>query len=322
MIGRIVAAMCGMALGGAASGPAPDLSNQPGTWEFRADYSHGHPFGATPAETRAVAAEIAALAAVVRETAVFNPPLGFHARPYARYAPFNCELNRNCTAGPLTSELDVVFYYFARLNLRGNPAWGGELKSHAVFYINDMPHAMPGDCFAAGSPLRMPDRRKICLEPVESRRVAGFSVFSQKGAETLVLTNSRPAWVPMSTEEYLQAIVQDRVAGLIDPVRAELAALKPEQRGLPAWYLPSPDSASGLVPPGTPHARPIVTENPNYFDRSLPRTAIQLLSVDFVYYKLVSEPAQSEVLGNQRVWEFSNQADWKRIAALVEPAAR
>jgi hypothetical protein len=322
MMRRIVAAMCWIALGGAASGAAPGLSNQPGTWQFRADYSRGYPFGATPAETRAVAAQVAALAEIVRQTAVFNPPLGFQARPYARYSPFNCELSRNCTAGPLVSELDVVFCYFAGLSRQGNPAWGGELKSHAVFYINDMPHTIPGDCFRSASPLRMPGRRKICLEPVESRRVAGFPVFSQQGVETLVLTNGRPAWVPMSAEEYLQAMIGDRLAGLDDPLRAELAALTPEQRGLQAWHLPSHNAASGLVPPGTSHARPVVTENPNYFDRSLPRTAIQLLSVDLVYYMLVAEPAESDVLGNRRVWEFSNMADWKRIAAVVEPAAR
>lgn len=320
---RIVAALCGIALCGAAPGPEPkDLSNQPGTWGFRADYSHGHPFGATAAETSTVAAKVAALAAIVREAAVFNPPLGFQARPYARYSPFNCKINRNCAAGPLVAELDIVFYYFAGLTRQGNPAWGGELNSHAVFSINDLSHLIPGECFAAGSSLRVPDRRRICLEPVESRRVAGFPVFSQRGVETLVLTNGRPAWVPMSAEEYLQAIARDRVAGPDDPLHAELAALTPEQRALQAWYLPSHGTGSGLVPPGTPHARPVVTENPNYLDRALPRTAIQLLSVDLVYHMLVSEPAASDILANRRVWEFSNQADWKRIAALVEPAAQ
>jgi hypothetical protein len=40
------------------------------------------------------------------------------------------------------------------------------------------------------------------------------------------------------------------------------------------------------------------------------------------YYMLVGEPAQSQILSNRRLWEFSNAANWKRIAVLIQPAGR
>jgi hypothetical protein len=319
----LCAALCGIALAAAATEPTPpkDLSREPGTWVFRADYSQGHAFSATAAETGVLAAKIAELAAIARAAPVFNPPLGFQARPLAHYAPSVCERRRKCAEGPLAAELDLAFYYFSGLDREGNPAWGGPRRSRAVFYINNRAQTIPGECFEAGSALRMPDRRKICLEPIECRRVAGYPVYYRKEVETLVFTNGRPVWVPMTAEEYLEAIVRDRETGAAEELRAELAALTAEQRALPAWYLPPRGPGSGLVPPGTPEARAVVTENPAYFDPSLPRTALQLLAVDLVYYAPPLEPPGSELLANRRLWEFSNTVDWKRVAALVEPAS-
>jgi hypothetical protein len=347
--------ICGLSLYIAMAVPVASraqdkLAEITGSWEFRADYSNSHAlqvFKPTPAETKAMAAHTDSLAALVGASKIFNPPLGFQARARARHYPLWCELNHNCTAGPPVPEFELDFFPFNGINKRtGRPDWGGEVFSNVTFWINDTASALPRDCFGAGTPYRMTDRRKICLQPAESRRLAGrYPVFFEKGIETSALMNGRPVCAPVTAEEFLEAIIGSRLARLddqdknygrkdpgrpaservlVDPIRRELAALKPGQRRLQAWYL-APQATptglpSGLVPPGTASAKPVITENPNYFDRACPPSEIQLITVTFLYYFLVDKPAESSFLGNRRLWEFSNAADWPRIAGLVAHA--
>jgi hypothetical protein len=340
---KAILSLCGFGLWVAVVSPAfvqdsLDLSKVSGTWQYKGDFRYSQQFfKATPEETKIVSSQLGDLAAILSETRVFTPPLGFQPRPLARWSPWECELRHNCMAGPLVSEIDLVFYEMFR-DRSGGIGFGGETKSHGYFYINDLPRALPGDCLGAGAPCRTPDRRKMCLEPAETRRVGGYPVSYDHGIETIVLTNGRPAWVPVTAEDYLAALIRSRVADLdesekkynqkdpnrpaveeqlVGPVRRQLAALTPAQRQLQAWVGADPEGGSGLVAPHTAYARPLVTENPEYFDKSRSRTDIQLIVVLLDYYMLNSEPAESEFVPNRRVWQFSNEADWKRIAGLV-----
>jgi hypothetical protein len=109
---------------------------------------------------------------------------------------------------------------------------------------------------------------------------------------------------------------------VLEPLRAELARLSPAERASPAWYKFDGEKwkESGLVAPNTPNSRQLVTANPEYFDRSLPRTAIQVITVvlecefpvDWMHLE-----GENHV-SPRRAYEFLTTADWARVAKLIE----
>ena len=74
----------------------------------------------------------------------------------------------------------------------------------------------------------------------------------------------------------------DTVRAIADHYDAELRALSPAQRSAPAWVKVSDAGVLDLVAPGSPDSRRLVAPNPALFSPSLPRSAIQLLTVQAV----------------------------------------
>ena len=115
-------------------------------------------------------------------------------------------------------------------------------------------------------------------------------------------------------------VAPDRV---IEPLRAELARMTPAERASPAWYdkLPEGPDASGLVAPHAPRAVELVTTNPDFFDRSRPRTDFQVISVDIEYDPTVGADhanLSQDDLPDWRMYEFLTTTDWQRVAALLD----
>ncbi|MGE5605726.1 MAG: hypothetical protein ACM3YE_08555, partial [Bacteroidota bacterium] len=168
--------------------------------------------------------------------------------------------------------------------------------------------------------------------------------------EKIVITNiKRPLFVPVSRERYLRSLIQkeekelDRLISDYNTAKQnkqdliyyeanlkikreqkkayndELAAMSQEQRNSQAWhphyrqlYKGGPIS-SGLAEPGYKDARPLVAVNEEFFDRSLPRTAFQIIVVEVpskltpgIYVNSIPE----KVLAN---------LDWKALEGLLAP---
>jgi hypothetical protein len=77
--------------------------------------------------------------------------------------------------------------------------------------------------------------------------------------------------------------------GALDTVRAlamhydaELKALPAGERRAPAWVKTSDAGVQDLAAPGAPDARQLVAPNPALFDAALPRSAIQMLTIQAV----------------------------------------
>ena len=108
----------------------------------------------------------------------------------------------------------------------------------------------------------------------------------------------------------------------VKPLRAELARMTPAERASPAWYdkeSEGPD-ASGLVAPDAPRAEELVTTNPDFFDRSLPLSDMQVISVYIWYHPAVGPDhanLRQEDLINWRLYEFLTTTDWQHIVTLL-----
>jgi hypothetical protein len=100
--------------------------------------------------------------------------------------------------------------------------------------------------------------------------------------------------------------------------------MSPAERASPAWFKhPEKWQQSGLVPPNTPDSRQLVTANPEYFDRSLPRTEIQLITVSLCSnlstdWRDVMAGENGGAASPRMAYEFLITADWKRVAQLIK----
>jgi len=75
------------------------------------------------------------------------------------------------------------------------------------------------------------------------------------------------------------------------------------------------------VAPDAPRAVELVTTNPDFFDRSRPRTDFQVISVDIEYGPPVGADHAhlgQEDLPDWRLYEFLTTTDWQRVAALLD----
>jgi hypothetical protein len=117
-----------------------------------------------------------------------------------------------------------------------------------------------------------------------------------------------------------EPVAPDRV---LESLRAELARMTPAERASPAWFdsLAEGPGASGLVAPHAPRAVELVTTNPDFFDRSRPRTDFQVISVDIEYGPRVGADhanLSQDDLPDWRMYEFLTTTDWQRVAALLD----
>lgn len=150
---------------------------------------------------------------------------------------------------------------------------------------------------------------------------------SQKKPENQELARRQAQAIDRRRERDLEAATmpkagspQARTAERMTQLEARLAAMSAEQRGRPAWYrrLPGverwPDYGE-VVDANTAGARPLVVPNHDYFDRSLPKTTMQLVRTR-VIAECVEGDAGPAIQGVcQAVVE---QMDWKAVAAMLK----
>jgi hypothetical protein len=224
-----------------SSADQPDESgfypNKPGEWLYHPSRDAVDRLRLPAAAAQALAAKLDGIMAVLGESPVFHPPLGFQGRAEARYQGRGCAGDPyTCNTGPAIPGIWVSFYDFM-VDRRGQPAWGGEARAVIELVVND-PSTVDESCFAEGGPL-LPDGRRICGPPVEVERLAGLTFYAARGSwgddndrpqvRAVIGRPGLPIWVPVSRQEYLEALLRVR--------EEELA----KSRSLPA-------------PPGDPHA--------------------------------------------------------------------
>jgi hypothetical protein len=107
----------------------------------------------------------------------------------------------------------------------------------------------------------------------------------------------------------------------VDALRAKetetrhlLESMTPSQKSSPAWYKADGDKiGAGLADPSVPGARAMVIPNPDIYDRSLPQSDIQVITVVFEGFRGHSD----RHIGRIRLLQFRDTADWARISKLI-----
>ena len=208
-----------------------DYPDQPGEWKYTSSRNDAGMFGLTPEQNRKFMEKVDGLAAVLRETRVFNPPLGFQARARGEYFTDHCS-GRSCVGKPVQARLSVIFYYFVE-GAKGQPAWGGEVNTSAELLLNDPLHVLSSNFSLWSGGLWLPDGREISLEPHETGQLAGFPLYALGNDVLLVMTGKgRSCWVPVTRGQYLGALLADRAATRDQAAAARKTAKDPYQEWL------------------------------------------------------------------------------------------
>ena len=104
--------------------------------------------------------------------------------------------------------------------------------------------------------------------------------------------------------------------------REVLAAMLPVERKLQAIYLVSEDPLDPPLakPDLEGEGSPMVTANPDFFDKKLPRTAIQIISLRFGYHYL--DPIKPDEFGCvnpgfRAMWQTIQDTPWSRIRSQL-----
>ena len=140
---------------------------------------------------------------------------------------------------------------------------------------------------------------------------------SEEGRETLQSIKQERAGL-LAEKARLEKDRKEHGDPVIDPLRSQLQTLNAEERASQAWV---DRPFQPLVPAGA--GRSVVVFNPDYFDRSRPRSDIQLIVVGLSIggQKLDDIPPPFEYatdVSRARLWEFVREVDWQRVAALVQ----
>jgi hypothetical protein len=192
-----------------ASVDVPDASgyfpNKPGEWQYVPQREDVREVGLGPAAARALIDKMEGIMAVLAEPAVFHPPIGFQARARTDYRGRICRSGEDlCSEGPASVYQAITFYYFMAQD-DGKAHWGGEANSSAVLHINDTGHLYD---LAPQREALLPDGRSIAALPAETGRFYGFPQY--KRSRLILPRPGVPIWVPVSREQYLEALIRAR----------------------------------------------------------------------------------------------------------------
>lgn len=122
--------------------------------------------------------------------------------------------------------------------------------------------------------------------PVTPRTLHGFPLLKVRTREVIVIAKAgRQPFAHVTKQRYLEGRIAEArkqagaSGGKLQQLEDELASLSPEEKGSPACRSSRRKRGTSFVPCQDSGAQYIVTLHPDYFDKALPKTALQLLTI-------------------------------------------
>ena len=127
----------------------------------------------------------------------------------------------------------------------------------------------------------------------------------------VVARNDRPLWMPVTNKEYITRMMVYYNASLkeglipqmvIDALKSEIDAIPPQMMMMPAYINGNSERPlTGICTKEEDSKSALYKINPNYFDPSLPRTSVQLITITMEGHADYLEWGE---INAHRVWEF------------------
>lgn len=127
----------------------------------------------------------------------------------------------------------------------------------------------------------------------------------------VIARNDRPLWLPITNKEYISRMMVYYAASLkegkipqmvMDALKSEIASIPPEMMNMPAYINGNTERPlTQICTMAEDSTAALYKLNPNYFDPSLPRTAVQLITISIEGH---ADDAEWGEVNAHRVWEF------------------
>ncbi len=286
---------------------------------------------------------------------VFNPIKGFDA--IVSMGGNLCDDNRHSFYYGIMSNIHFAFYYFYTENGEMKQATGWSAHGAGIKInnpIHNIGRSFDESGFKSGDPpaLKQPLEKALAnlkqfytTNPVEREISPGVTLF--RGGYLLVFNPDRPwIWKPVTVREIMEAeLAYYKVKKEIDSINyqktmeqwaklnltppatsttsvydlliKEYQAFSPEELNKPAFSGSQDGSISGIRADG--EGSPVMKFNPECWDRTLPPTAVQFISLE--YKPASDEDLQQFIKRNDGLTDyvslFMNHLPVKELASLI-----
>jgi hypothetical protein len=164
---------------------------------------------------------------------------------------------------------------------------------------------------------------RLFVKPLVARELAEGVTAYQSGI-IIISDPKRPYWIPVTVGELFELLLnyyeldykfnqKEGVLYVIDVIKNERAAYSPEELKLPAYF----DNKYISYITKNVNENQYVRFNPDYFDKSLPRTSIQLIAVHTLTESF-DRNCDDTHLEYRRHCEFVKQFDGNALKALID----
>lgn len=146
---------------------------------------------------------------------------------------------------------------------------------------------------------------------------------------TIIISNpDKPCWIPLTIREYFELelnywkeqAIKDGNTYALDFAKRDYAAFTTEELDMPA-YVGAQTNYSMILATTHPTDRQWMRLNPDYFDKTLPRNAVQLITIHTLQDALIQE--FTPTLDNSDYgyhFRFAKQVDFKDMSRLLDLA--
>jgi hypothetical protein len=162
---------------------------------------------------------------------------------------------------------------------------------------------------------------KIFVKPLVAKELAEGVTAYQSGI-IIISDPKRPYWIPVKCGELCDQIIEyfkivqekdNSYSYVVEAIEKEKGVFTTEQLSGPAYY--TTGNISGVT--AVENDSPLVRFNPDYFDKSLPRTSIQLIAVHTLT-ELFDRNCDDTHNEYRRHCEFVKQFDGIALKALLD----
>lgn len=270
----------------------------------------------------AVTATMQKLYDIVRRDTMFYEPVAFDVQPSAR-----ADMPPRPGYAPVEYDLPGFLYAYGKDAPVTEP--GHPTSTNGIYvYGNGLGHF-----FRATDKWQEDDKGPMYWEPVRQPDVKGFPSY---GKGFVIITRSeRPIYVPVPRERALQFVIASSKKGIqglnapqqqamvartqacITNLEQELASLSAADKAAPTYFattrVPGRDAACDPFSSASdPKARRIIAENPDFYDRLLPSTAIQVVFVNLSSFNTNIPDRREQVERIKNALDFTALADLTR----------
>jgi len=304
------------------------LPAQPGTWQNKTYEERLTPYKLSADEKKVLLDKTQKLCGLLKTYPEFIQPKGWEiiATTELRYLSDPSEYKPQ---SPLPLNLTLMLAEYYRRNGKVGYSQIDEPHHEFQFTFNDPEHAFSG-CSLFYEKLMDADGSEIMLEPVPVTTFGGVTLYSN--SRLLITRPGKKLWIPVTGKQYFEASLRalddkiragDSGAGITrDMIKKEMESWSAADLGKPAYVNNTGETISGFTPEKSEFTMALVKLNPEYFDRSKPRSATQLLSISTTLNHDFREPIENGDPrfndNDMRVYEFLKSFDFRKLQALIE----